>query len=69
MSVTMKSMTDPLTGDILVQIRISPTMTRTDGEFKWRLIQAITLALTEKEAKYAGADTPEGLTRLIGELR
>ena len=65
MMIKMNTSRDMLTGDYLVMIRIPQYLTRTDGEFKWRVIQALTLALTEKEARYGGSDTPEGLQALI----
>lgn len=64
-NVQMETYQDPNTMDYIVRLRIPITLTRTDGEFKWRVIQAIALALTERETKYAGADTAEGLTALL----
>jgi len=65
MKLEMWTQTDAVTGDILVGIKIPQHLTRTDGEFKWRIIQAVTLALTEKEAQYGGHDTEEGLAALL----
>ncbi len=59
---------DLVNNDIMLLLRIPDTVCRTDGEFKWRVLQAITLALTEKESRYEGADTVEGLQGLLRQI-
>jgi len=67
LDIKLESAQDPLTGDIRLFLTIPQLLTRTDGEFKWRIIQAIVLALTDKET-YGSADTEEGLQELQRKL-
>ncbi len=68
LDIKMRYRRNPLTDDIELLLMIPQRLTRTDGEFKWRVIQAITLALTDKESHYGGADTKEGMEALEKEL-
>lgn len=64
LGIKLSAARDQINGDTLVVIRIPEYVTRTDGEFKWRIAQAVILALTAKET-YPGVDTPEGFQRLL----
>ncbi len=51
LNVVLSTAHDPMTDDLLVQVRITPQLLRSADEWKWRVTQAVVMALS----KYEGA--------------